>query len=72
MVAETNTQTGKPSYSLATVFSLLLFYAFALQCMSTVAIVKKETGATKWAVIQFIYLTVLAYGSSLFVYQVFG
>ncbi len=72
MKRETNSHTGKPTYTLATVFSLLLFYAFALQCMSTVAIVKKETGATKWAVIQFIYLTILAYGSSLFVYQVFG
>lgn len=72
MLKETNSSTGKPSYSLATVFSLLLFYAFALQCMSTVAIVKKETGKTKWAVIQFIYMTVLAYGSSLVVYQIFG
>jgi ferrous iron transport protein B len=72
MLKETNVSTGKPSYSLATVFSLLLFYAFALQCMSTVAIVKKETGKTKWAVIQFIYMTVLAYGSSLVVYQIFG
>lgn len=72
MVKETNTQTGKPSYSLATVFSLLLFYAFALQCISTVAIVKKETGASKWAIIQFVYLTVLAYGSSFLVYQLFG
>jgi ferrous iron transport protein B len=40
--------------------------------MSTVAIVKKETGKTKWAVIQFVYMTVLAYGSSLLVFQVFS
>lgn len=72
MKHETNPHTGKPTYTLATVFSLLLFYAFALQCMSTVAIVKKETGSAKWALAQFVYLTVLAYGSSLFVYQVFG
>ncbi len=70
MKNETNTQTGKPAYSIASVFSLLIFYAFALQCMSTVAIVKKETGSIKWAVIQFIYLTILAYGSSLLVYQI--
>ena len=69
---KTNSTTGKPSYTLPTVFSLLLFYAFALQCMSTVAIVKKETGKTKWAVIQFVYMTVLAYGSSLLVFQVFS
>ncbi len=72
MLREQNPHTNKPTYSLATVFSLLIFYAFALQCMSTVAIVKKETGATKWAVIQFVYLTILAYGSSLFIYQIFG
>ncbi|OYU94613.1 MAG: ferrous iron transport protein B [Bacteroidetes bacterium B1(2017)] len=72
MLSETNSQTGKPAYSLATVFSLLIFYAFALQCMSTVAIVKKETGAAKWAVIQFIYLTILAYGSSFLIYKIFG
>lgn len=72
MLVETNSQTGKPSYSLATVFSLLIFYAFAMQCISTVAIVKKETDSTKWTIIQFVYLTVLAYGSSLFIYQVFG
>jgi ferrous iron transport protein B len=40
--------------------------------MSTVAIVKKETASAKWAIIQFVYLTVLAYGSSLLVYQIFG
>lgn len=72
MLKEKNPNTGKPTYSLATVFSLLLFYAFALQCMSTVAIVKKETASAKWAIIQFVYLTVLAYGSSLLVFQVFG
>lgn len=72
MLKETNSTTGNPSYTLPTVFSLLLFYAFALQCMSTVAIVKKETGKTKWAVIQFIYMTVLAYGSSLLVFQAFS
>ncbi len=72
MLKEKNANTGKPTYSLATVFSLLLFYAFALQCMSTVAIVKKETASAKWAIIQFVYLTVLAYGSSLLVYQIFG
>ena len=72
MLKEKNSHTGKPTYSLATVFSLLLFYAFALQCMSTVAIVKKETASAKWAIIQFVYLTFLAYGSSLLVYQIFG
>jgi len=64
MQHDRNPQTLQPSYSIASVFSLLVFYAFALQCMSTIAIVKKETGGYKWALIQFIYMTVLAYGSS--------
>lgn len=72
MLSEQNPHSGKPTYTLATVFSLLLFYAFALQCMSTVAIVKKETGSLSWSVIQFLYLTILAYGSSFVVYQLFG
>ncbi len=54
--------TGKPRYDLATSISLLLFYVFALQCMSTVAIVRKETGQWKYAIWQFIFFLVLAYG----------
>ena len=69
MMHDKNQQTMKPSYSLASVFSLLIFYAFALQCMSTVAIVKKETGGNKWAIIQFVYLTLLAYGSSWLIFS---
>ncbi|MFN4084037.1 MAG: ferrous iron transport protein B [Bacteroidia bacterium] len=72
MQNEVNPKTGKPTFSLATVFSLLIFYAFALQCMSTVAVVKKETASVKWTVIQFIYLTLLAYGSSLATYMIFS
>jgi ferrous iron transport protein B len=43
-----------------------------LQCMSTVAIVKKETDSVKWPIIQFIYLTALAYGSSFLVFNLFS
>ncbi|MCF8429037.1 MAG: ferrous iron transport protein B, partial [Bacteroidia bacterium] len=72
MMAEINPRTGKPSYNTATFLSLLIFYAFALQCMSTVAIVKKETDSVKWPIIQFIYLTALAYGSSFLVFNLFS
>jgi ferrous iron transport protein B len=72
MLTETNPKTGKPTYAIATVFSLLIFYAFALQCMSTVAVVKKETASAKWTAIQFIYLTLLAYGSSWLTYVIFS
>ena len=60
---------NEPVFSIATVFSLLLFYAFAMQCMSTIAVVKRETGSWKWAAFQIAYMTVIAYGSSFTVYQ---
>lgn len=69
MMADTHADTGKPVYSLATTFSLLLFYAFAMQCMSTLAITYKETRSWKWPALQFFYMTGLAYLSSLLVYQ---
>ncbi len=52
---------GTPVYTLATAFSLLVFYVLAMQCMSTLAIVKRETGTWKWPAIQFFMMTGLAY-----------
>jgi ferrous iron transport protein B len=72
MMAEINPRTGKPSYNTATFLSLMIFYAFAMQCMSTIAIVKKETDHIKWPIIQFLYLTALAYGSSFLVFNLFS
>lgn len=60
---------GSPVYSLATGVSLMLFYVFAMQCMSTLAIVKRETQSWKWPIIQLIYMTGLAYIMSLLAYQ---
>ena len=60
---------GKPRYTAAVCWSLLLFYAFALQCMSTVAVVKRETRSWSWVIAQFIFLFLLAYGSSFAAYQ---
>lgn len=54
-------QDGTPVYTLASGLSLMVFYVFAMQCMSTLVIVRKETGTWKWPVIQFIYMTGLAY-----------
>ena len=45
--------------------ALLVFFAFAMQCMSTVAVVRRETGGWKWPIIQFTYMTTLAYVSGL-------
>jgi ferrous iron transport protein B len=59
-------------YTLAAGLSLMVFYVFAMQCMSTLAIVKRETRSWKWPVIQLTYMTGLAYLMSLIVYQLFS
>ncbi len=61
---------GSPKYTGAVCWSLLLFYAFALQCMSTIAVVKRETKSWKWVFVQFLFMSALAYGSSFAAYQV--
>ncbi|ACU58282.1 ferrous iron transport protein B [Chitinophaga pinensis] len=60
---------GRPVYTLASGISLMLFYAFAMQCMSTLAIVKRETKSWKMPAIQFVYMTALAYISALIAFQ---
>ena len=65
---EKNTD-GTPRYTLAVGFSLMLFYAFAMQCMSTLAVVKRETGKWKWPIAQFAYMGALAYIASFIAYQ---
>ncbi len=69
MKTATNPETGKPVFSLAVAFSLMMFYAFAMQCASTVAVVYRETKNWKWPAIQFAYMTVLAYAASLLAYN---
>lgn len=61
---------GSLLFDLPTGISLMLFYAFALQCMSTLAIVKKETNGWKWPLIQLFSMTLIAYLSALIVYQI--
>jgi ferrous iron transport protein B len=69
LAAATNPDTGAKIYTPATALSLLIFYVFAMQCMSTLAVVKRETGSWKWAAIQFGYMTAMAYFGSLLTYQ---
>ena len=61
---------GKPVYSPLVCISLLIFYVFAMQCVSTIAIVKRETGSWKWAMLQLGYMTGTAYVLSLLVFQI--
>lgn len=70
MKKEIFSETGKPVYNFATGFSLLFFYAFSMQCLSTLSIVKKETKSWKWPIIQFFFMTTFAYISSFFIYQI--
>lgn len=69
MAAEVNPILGTPLFNFASGVSLLLFYAFAMQCMSTLAIVKKETNSWKWPMYQLLVMTVIAYVVSLIAYQ---
>ncbi len=62
---------GSPMYSTATALSLLIFYVFAMQCMSTLAVVKRETKSWKWPIIQFFFMGIMAYLGSLLVYNLF-
>ncbi|MEE2700210.1 MAG: ferrous iron transport protein B [Bacteroidota bacterium] len=65
-----NPETSKPFFTGAVGISLMLFYAFAMQCMSTLAIVRRETNSWKWPIVQFLYMGILAYLSSLIAYQI--
>jgi ferrous iron transport protein B len=69
MANETNEILGGPLFTLASGISLLLFYAFAMQCMSTLAIVKRETNTWKWPVLQLLSMTVIAYIAALVAFQ---
>src|SRR5690554_3151110 len=70
MAAEVNPVLGGPLFNFASGISLLLFYAFAMQCMSTLAIVRKETNSWKWPMWQLIIMTIIAYILSLTAFQI--
>jgi ferrous iron transport protein B len=62
-------EDGSPLFTMATGISLMLFYLFAMQCMSTLAITRRETKSWKWPIIQFTYMTTIAYVMSFIAYQ---
>ena len=69
MAAEINPVLGGPLFTFASGISLLLFYAFAMQCMSTLAIVKRETNTWKWPILQLVIMTAFAYIVALITFQ---
>jgi ferrous iron transport protein B len=70
MRAET-TETGEPRYNLATGLSLMVFYAYAMQCMATLAVVRRETNSWKWPLLQLLAMGALAYLGAWFTYTIF-
>jgi ferrous iron transport protein B len=69
MAGEVNPILGGPLFNLASGISLLLFYAFAMQCMSTLAVVKRETNSWKWPFLQLVIMSGFAYLVALVAYQ---
>ena len=70
MAGEVNPILGGPLFNFASGISLLLFYAFAMQCMSTLAIVKRETNSWKWPIYQLVIMSGFAYIVALIAFQV--
>jgi len=70
--ADLHRETGLPVFTPATVGSLLVFFVFALQCTSTIAIMRRETNSWRWPAFAFSYLLALAYGASFVTYRVIG
>ena len=66
---EEKNEKGQATYSLATGASLLVFYVFAMQCMATLAVVKRETNSWKWPLLQLVFMGVVAYLSAFIVFQ---
>lgn len=60
---------GRPVFTPAACFSLLVFYVLAMQCLPTQAVTRRETGTWKWPLVQLGYMTVLAYTAALITYQ---
>jgi ferrous iron transport protein B len=63
-------ESGAPTFTLLTALCVMIYYALAMQCMSTVIIMYRETGGWKWPAIQFAYMTVLAYGVTFLAYRI--
>lgn len=69
LAKEVNPETGTAMYTPAVCYSLLMFYVFAMMCMSTIAVVYRETRGWKWPVIQLVYMMTLAYAAAFVAYQ---
>ncbi|KXX70075.1 ferrous iron transport protein B [Flammeovirga sp. SJP92] len=71
LTSSVNPVTGEHEFTKATAYSLMIFYVFAMQCMATLAVVKRETKGWRWPFIQFAYMSALAYFGALITYNIF-
>jgi ferrous iron transport protein B len=70
MVNDVNPETGLPVWTTLTAICVMIFYVLAMQCMSTVAVMRRETNGWKWPLVQIGYMTALAYGVTFIAYRV--
>lgn len=70
MVNDTDPATGARTFTMLTAICVMVYYALSMQCLSTVAVMKRETGGWKWPLIQIGYMTALAYGATWAVYRI--
>lgn len=68
-LTEAENPDGTPLFSMLTGLSLMVFFVFAAQCMSTIAVVRRESGSWRWPILMVVYMSLLAYGASLLTYQ---
>ncbi|MBI5216689.1 MAG: ferrous iron transport protein B [Ignavibacteriae bacterium] len=70
MQNDTNPETGLPTFTALTAICVMVYYVLAMQCFSTIAVVRRESGSWKWATLQFGYMTALAYVVTFIVYRI--
>ncbi|MFK7991469.1 MAG: ferrous iron transport protein B [Sandaracinaceae bacterium] len=68
-LTEAENPDGTPLFTMLTGLSLMVFFVFAAQCMSTIAVVRRESGSWRWPILMVVYMSALAYGASLLTYQ---
>ncbi|MFA6455833.1 MAG: ferrous iron transport protein B, partial [Bacteroidota bacterium] len=70
MQREVNPLTGRPTFTVLTAICIMVYYVLAMQCLSTIAVMRRETNGWKWPMFQLAYMTVLAYSGTFLTYRV--
>jgi ferrous iron transport protein B len=70
MQKDTDPVTGAPTFTMLTALCIMVYYVLAMQCLSTVAVVRRETNGWKWPAVQFVYMTLLAYAGTFATYRI--